>query len=132
MPKEKPAEYIFTAGLAPRTISATAHARLGGEAVPPSSVGTSRRHHSLSTQVLYDFWNDSGMVTEPSVGSSTGGVRSDSSSESPMGPSASSATWCSTSRAVSTSMSSNGAVPSTSPRSSTSKSMNSMSRTLLR
>ncbi len=52
MAKLKPAAYIFTAGLAPSTISNTDHARLGGAAVPPSWVGTSRRHHSLSIQVL--------------------------------------------------------------------------------
>ena len=68
-------------------------------------------------------------VTVPVRGSRTGGLRSDSRKDSATGPSASPATWPSTSRAVSSSISSKGARPRTPPRSSTSNSMNSMSRT---
>ena len=43
-----PEAYMCTAGLEPRISSATAHRRLGGTTVPPSSSGRSIRHHSAS------------------------------------------------------------------------------------
>ena len=46
--KAKPEEYMCTAGLDPRTSSATAQRSDGGTTVPPSSAGTSIRHHSAS------------------------------------------------------------------------------------
>jgi len=45
---------------------------------PPSSSGNPRRHHSPSTNVRYDFFTDSGSVTEWVAGSKTGGLRSPS------------------------------------------------------
>ena len=47
--KAKPAEYMCTAGLEPRTNSAIAQRSDGGMTVPPSSAGMSMRHHSAST-----------------------------------------------------------------------------------
>ena len=46
--RSSPEAYMCTAGLEPSTSSATAHRRLGGTTVPPSSSGRSIRHHSAS------------------------------------------------------------------------------------
>jgi hypothetical protein len=47
--KTGPLEYIQTAGLAPRTSSATAQPSDRGARLPPSSGGSSSRNHSAST-----------------------------------------------------------------------------------
>src|SRR5262249_14743934 len=69
-----PLENIQTAGLAPSTSSATAHCRLRGASMPPSSAGSSKRHHSASLKYARkDFLKLSGIVTEFVSGSKTGG-----------------------------------------------------------
>src|SRR5665647_3431427 len=90
-----------TPGFAPRTSSATAQRSDGGTTVPPSSRGTSMRHHSASRYVLYDLMNDAGSFTELVAGSNTGGLRSESSRLSASSFSARRPTSCRISRAVS-------------------------------
>ena len=75
--------------------------------------------------------NDSGSRTEWVCGSNTGGLRSESSSDSATGPEASRSTSVRIPRAVSSSTSSNGPVPRRSWMRSSSKRVNSMSRRLL-
>ena len=82
-----PLAYIQTAGLEPRTSSATAQQR-PRRPVPPSSAGSERRYHSASMKARYDLRSDSGMRTELVCGSNTGGLRSASAKDSASGPAA--------------------------------------------
>ena len=79
---------------------------------------------------LTDFLNDSGSVTECVAGSKTGGLRSASTKDAAIGPSASLRISASTPRAVSASICSNGPVPKRSLVSRNSKRLNSRSRRL--
>src|SRR4051794_36548018 len=72
-PNVGPEPYMKTAGLAPRIISKAAQRKLNGAPKPPSSSGTSRRHHSPALMASTDFLNDSGRVTGGGAGANTGG-----------------------------------------------------------
>src|SRR4029077_8738873 len=76
-----PAPYIQTAGLAPSTISPTAHSNDEGAGVPPSSANVPRRQYSASIQarwVVLSAWGTGAVWVS---GSKTGGVRSASSND---------------------------------------------------
>ena len=62
--KPGPDMYMKAAGLAPSIISATAQRSDGGAPVPPRCSGRSRRQNPESMSALYDFLNDSGIVTD--------------------------------------------------------------------
>ncbi len=78
-----------------------------------------------------DFLNDSGSVTEWVFGSNTGGLRSPSTNDSAIGPSASRLISVSISRAVSTSRSLYSPWPNALSTPNTSNRLNTWSRTLL-
>ena len=100
-----PPPYIHTAGLAPRMCSCSAHSSALGIGMPPSSSSRPTLSQPPSVTARTDFLNDSGKVTEWVLGSKTGGLRSPSTNESAIGPSASRAISASISRAVSASRS---------------------------
>ena len=128
---DMPDAYMCTAGFAPRIISSAAQRSEAGTTVPSSSSGSCIRHHSASMYALNDFLNDSGSVAVCVCGSKTGGLRSESSSDSATGPDASRSTSARIPRAVSSSTSANGPCPSRSPTPRTSNRVNSVSRRLL-
>ncbi len=101
-----------------------------GAWVPPSSAGRFSRYHSASMNARYDLRSDSGTRTELVAGSKTGGLRSASARDSASGPVASLSTSARMPRAVSSSRSAYGGLPSRSWRRSTSNRLNSMSRRL--
>ena len=119
-----------TAGLAPRTISNAAHVSACGAPKPPRCSGRSRRYHSPSLSAWTDFLKLAGRVTECVAGSNTGGLRSASTKDAAIGPSASRRISASTPRAVPASICSNAPVPNRSLVSRNSNRLNSRSRRL--